>query len=95
MVQFGRTRGLRGQAAMGQNSGHERSGIRCQRSGALDCPGTSSPWTEGRNPAAVALGRLGGLKGGKVRATRLTAEQRAEIARKGARARWANPGQTE
>jgi hypothetical protein len=42
----------------------------------------------GKNPAAVALGRLGGLKGGKARAKSLSAERRREIARKAARARW-------
>ena len=41
-----------------------------------------------KNPAAVALGRLGGLKGGKARAKKLTAQQRRESARKAARARW-------
>ncbi|MBM3119780.1 MAG: hypothetical protein FJ006_09615 [Chloroflexi bacterium] len=41
-----------------------------------------------KNPHAVALGRLGGLKGGKVRAERLTPEQRKEIATKAALARW-------
>lgn len=41
-----------------------------------------------KNPAAVALGRLGGLKGGKARARKLTPEQRKEIAKKAARARW-------
>ena len=41
-----------------------------------------------KNPAAVALGRLGGKKGGPARAAKLTAEQRAEIARKAAQARW-------
>lgn len=41
-----------------------------------------------KNPAAVALGRLGGLKGGKARAAKLSAEQRTEIARKAAKARW-------
>ncbi len=46
------------------------------------------PADDGKNPAAVALGRLGGLKGGKARAKRLTAKQRKEIARKGAAARW-------
>ena len=51
--------------------------------------------TAGKNPAAVELGRLGGLKGGKARANRLTAEQRAEIARKGARARWASRARDE
>ena len=42
----------------------------------------------GKNPAAVALGRLGGAKGGKARAAVLTAEQRSEIAKKAAAARW-------
>jgi hypothetical protein len=41
-----------------------------------------------KNPAAVALGRLGGLKGGKARAEKLTPEQRSEIARNAARARY-------
>ena len=41
-----------------------------------------------KNPAAVALGKLGGLKGGKARANKLTPEQRKEIARKAAQARW-------
>jgi hypothetical protein len=41
-----------------------------------------------KNPAAVALGKLGGLKGGKARAASLTAEQRREIAKKAALARW-------
>jgi hypothetical protein len=43
---------------------------------------------EGKNPHAVALGRLGGLKGGKSRAEKLTPEQRREIAKKAAKARW-------
>lgn len=42
----------------------------------------------GKNPAAVALGRLGGLKGGKARAKNLTKEQLSEIGKKGAEARW-------
>lgn len=41
-----------------------------------------------KNPAAVALGRLGGLKGGKARAESLTAKKRSEIAKKAAAARW-------
>lgn len=41
-----------------------------------------------KNPAAVALGRLGGLKGGKARAKKLSAEKRKEIAQKAANARW-------
>lgn len=42
----------------------------------------------GKNPNAVALGRLGGLKGGKARASKLTAKQRSTIAKKAAKARW-------
>ncbi len=41
-----------------------------------------------KNPAAVALGRLGGQKGGKARAKSLTSEQRKEIAQKAAAKRW-------
>jgi hypothetical protein len=44
---------------------------------------------DGKDPAAVALGRKGGLKGGKARAAKLTPEQRSEIARKAAQERWA------
>lgn len=40
--------------------------------------------------AARMLGRLGGLKGGKARAEKLTAKQRREIAQKAAKSRWAN-----
>jgi hypothetical protein len=43
-----------------------------------------------KNPAAVALGRLGGLKGGKARAKILSKEERKNIARKAAKARWSN-----
>lgn len=43
---------------------------------------------DGKNPAAVALGKLGGLKGGKARAESLTAKKRSEIAKKAAAARW-------
>jgi hypothetical protein len=42
----------------------------------------------GKDPAAVALGRKGGLKGGKARAESMTAEQRKEAAKKAAAARW-------
>ncbi len=41
-----------------------------------------------KNPAAVALGRLGGLKGGKARAEKLSEKRRKEIAKKAAMARW-------
>ena len=43
-----------------------------------------------KDPAAVALGRKGGLKGGKARAAKLTKEQLSESAKKAAQARWAN-----
>jgi hypothetical protein len=46
------------------------------------------PEAQKKNPAAVALGRLGASKGGKARAAKLTAAQRARIARKAANARW-------
>lgn len=46
----------------------------------------------GKDPAAVALGRRGGLKGGKARAAKLTPEQRGEIARKAAAKRWHSEG---
>ncbi|MBP7722285.1 MAG: hypothetical protein KA155_07085 [Alphaproteobacteria bacterium] len=41
-----------------------------------------------KNPAAVALGRLGGLKGGAARAKALSKEERSAIAKKAAKARW-------
>lgn len=41
-----------------------------------------------KNAAAVALGRLGGLKGGKARREKLTEDRRKEIARTAAKARW-------
>ena len=43
---------------------------------------------EGKDPAAVALGRKGGLKGGKARAASMSKEERSEAARKAAEARW-------
>jgi len=49
---------------------------------------TAKPEDASKNPAAMALGRLGGLKGGKARANSLTPEKRKEIAKKAAQARW-------
>lgn len=43
---------------------------------------------EGKNPAAVELGRKGGLKGGKARAAKMTSDQRKAAASKAAKARW-------
>jgi hypothetical protein len=50
---------------------------------------------EEKNPAAVELGRLGGRKGGKARAAKLSPERRREIAKKAAEARWAKKRQQE
>ena len=47
---------------------------------------------EGKDPAAVALGRKGGQKGGKARADSLSPKKRAEIAQKAAKARWESKG---
>lgn len=44
----------------------------------------------GKDPAAVALGRRGGLKGGKARAAKMTPEQRSDAARHAATARWSD-----
>ena len=49
---------------------------------------TTAPATREKNPAAVALGRLGGLKGGKARAQQLSKTRRSEIAKRAAAARW-------
>jgi len=57
--------------------------------------GAAPPQTkgnDGKNPAAVALGRLGGAKGGPARAKALSARQRAEIASVAAQARWKKRG---
>lgn len=47
-----------------------------------------TPEEQGKDPAAVSLGRKGGLKGGKVRAENLSPEQRRDSARRAVRARW-------
>jgi hypothetical protein len=48
---------------------------------------------QGKNPAAVALGRLGGIKGGKARAEKLSPAKRKAIAKKAAAKRWAKRGE--
>jgi hypothetical protein len=50
--------------------------------------GTNLKEEPAKNPAAVALGRLGGLKGGKARAESLSAAKRKQIARQAAAKRW-------
>jgi len=52
---------------------------------------TAPPPAPEKNPAAVALGRLGGLKGGAARAASLTPKKRSQIAAKAAKARWQKP----
>ncbi|MEE9413202.1 MAG: hypothetical protein V3V22_09155 [Methylococcales bacterium] len=47
-----------------------------------------TPEEEGKDPAAVALGRKGGLVGGKARAEKLTPKERSDIAKRAADARW-------
>ena len=49
---------------------------------------STKPTPPEKNPHAVALGKLGGKKGGPARRDALTAEQRSEIASKAARTRW-------
>ena len=51
-----------------------------------EAPKTEPP--KAKNPAAVALGRLGGLKGGAARAASLSPKKRSESAKKAATARW-------
>ena len=46
------------------------------------------PDEQGKDPAAVSLGRRGGLKGGKARSDNLSSERRSEIAKEAALARW-------
>jgi hypothetical protein len=51
-------------------------------------PKYEPPAEKPKNPAAVALGRLGGLKGGHARAAKLSRRRRSQIAIKAAKARW-------
>ena len=53
-----------------------------------DVEAVEEPAESEKNPAAVALGRLGGKKGGPARAKKLSKKRRSEIARKAAKARW-------
>lgn len=69
---------------MPKESRTKRTDVNILASGIVD----EATQSTNKNPAAVALGRLGGLKGGKARASKLTPNQRCEIAKKAARARW-------
>jgi hypothetical protein len=55
-------------------------------------PRAPKPLDPSKNPAAVALGRLGGLKGGIARAAKLGPRKRSQIAAKAAKARWGKKG---
>jgi len=50
---------------------------------------------DGKNPAAVLLGRMGGLKGGKARAEKLSPKRKKEIAQQAAQARWSKKSNAE
>ncbi len=67
----------------------KRSSPRSRTSDAFTKSEEGSDEWKAKNPAAVALGRLGGKKGGPARAARLSAGKRKSIARKAAKARWA------
>jgi len=63
----------------------------------VECPACKAPtertrvvrvWPRTPNPNAIALGRLGGLRGGPARAARLSPQRRRDIARRAAIARW-------
>jgi hypothetical protein len=58
---------------------------------AVETPELPSSTGRAKDPAAVALGRKGGLKGGKARAASLSKTRRSEIARSAAKARWNEP----
>lgn len=62
-----------------------------------DVAEASEPIVAGRvkDPAAVALGRRGGLKGGAARASKMSADDRSTIARKAAVARWSDKGKNK
>lgn len=55
-----------------------------------EIPKEDKPPEREKNPAAVALGRLGASKGGKARAEKLSPVKRSEIAKKAAQTRWKN-----
>lgn len=100
------TKGLRGRYARNTLSAVDSASDRlCKKKVAtallhlclvvLDRSGYDWYTSEEMNPAAVEIGRLGGKKGGKARAEKLTPERRKEIARKAAKTRWDKKRQEE
>ena len=76
---------------MGERSRRPRDTNQLAAAVVAKATGQAPPETDrddGKDPAAVALGRKGGLKGGKARAAKMTPEERSESARKAAQARW-------
>jgi hypothetical protein len=71
-----------------QPEDENEAAARIVREATEDGPDDQDDPYEGKNPAAVELGRLGGLKGGPARAKKLSKQRRIEIARKAAEARW-------
>lgn len=53
------------------------------------------PEEQGKNPAAVRRGRIGGLKGGQIRAANLSQARRTEIAKRAAKSRWKTEADSE
>ena len=74
---------------MPKRSSNKKQDINQLASSILEQTIKESEKDAGKNPHAVALGRMGGLKGGKARSDKLTPEQRTEIAKKAAAKRWA------
>jgi hypothetical protein len=68
---------------------HTQSPQDAEESTSRDAPAQPKP--DDRNPHAVALGRLGAVRGGQARTRRLTPAQRSDIARRAAAARWSTP----
>ena len=75
--------------SMDKKKGEHDSGFAAFRvvQEAKEQPHSEKP-PDGKNPHAVALGRLGGLIGGRARMEKLTPEQRKDIAKKAAQSRW-------
>ena len=73
---------------MPKRSGKRRDDNTLAKSIVEQATGQAPQSGEGKNPAAVALGRLGGKKGGLARAKKLSKKERIESARKAAQARW-------
>jgi hypothetical protein len=80
---------LRYAASMPKRSSMDKdSNMRATAMGLHASDLTEASSDDGKDPAAVALGRKGGLEGGKARASKMTASQRSDAAKRAAQARW-------